>query len=868
MSGVDFDQIAEVISPEQFAQAIGARPSPTKGSFHCPSGAHENGDKKPGLSIRRTNGRTVVKCHCITCDLKGSPVQVASKLWGTSLRNAATRLAGAAGISTLATAGGGELGELIQTYEYVDEQGKHLFEVCRFAHPKRFLQRVKQGSGWSWKLGDTRRVLYRLPELVAGVAAGRLIMIPEGEKDADELARRRFVATCNSGGAGKWRREHSESLRGARVVILPDNDQPGREHAQAVAQALDGIASEIRILEIPDLPPKGDVCDWFEAGGTTDELKALVRAVPVWEPSNAVAEPYEWPEHPHLPGPPEPEPFPLDALPPVLRALVDKVHLSLQVPVELPATLALAVLSASVGGKLVVEITGTGWTEPVILYTVVILPPASRKSPVFRIMVRPVEEWEKEQVKKAAPKILAAQDVVEVRAKELQNVKTAASKGTATLDEVETARDDLGKAEAKVPQDPRLLAGDITPEEVGRRLAAQGGRLAILEPEGGPLRGLERYGDGGAHLEEVKKAWSGETIRVDRVGRDPVFVEHPALTLGLTMQPGVLESLRNARAFREEGVLGRILFTIPPHGLGSRLTGPDVPHLPPEAEAAYSSVVRHLLSSPEKMSDDGTSAPHRLRLSHEALDVLYGYQAEIELELADGARFSGIRDWAGKIVGQSIRIAALLELTLHAENGEELWGAPISKWAMESGVRLARMFSSHALVVFGEMEMDDRLLMASRVLRKIREAPITLADLWRSMRNTKDLESVDDLHNVVDDLQERWCVRQVQAPSRGGRRPSPEIELHPKLRPSSPDRHPLNALKANEKVDGETLVDKMDVYPGNEENSERLEREAIQAESSAGEPVADTPSEEGDTALPGLFHDLPDGNAPELEGEL
>ena len=79
---------------------------------------------------------------------------------------------------------------------------------------------------------------------------------------------------------------------------------------------------------------------------------------------------------------------------------MDKVHLSLQVPVELPATLALAVLSASVGGKLVVEVGGTGWSEPVVLYTVVILPPASRKSPTFGIMVRPLGSGRKSESRK------------------------------------------------------------------------------------------------------------------------------------------------------------------------------------------------------------------------------------------------------------------------------------------------------------------------------------------------------------------------------------------------------------------------------------------------------------------------------------
>ena len=284
MSAFDYDAIAETILPDQLGQAIGARPSRSAGSFHCSSPSHAHGDKVPSLSIWRDNGRTVAKCH--SCGLKGSPVQVAAEVWGVSLGDAAARLAAAVGINTLDTKPHGSgLGEIVTTSEYTDESGKHLFEVVRYAHPKTFRQRVRQGSGFSWKLGDARRVLYRLPEVVAGVAANRHVLVVEGEKDADELARQAFVATTCPGGAGKWKPEFSESLRGARVVILSDNDDPGREHGEAIAQALQGIASEVRVLELPDLPEKGDVSDWFEGGGTADDLKALVRAEPVWEPT-------------------------------------------------------------------------------------------------------------------------------------------------------------------------------------------------------------------------------------------------------------------------------------------------------------------------------------------------------------------------------------------------------------------------------------------------------------------------------------------------------------------------------------------------------------------------------------------------------
>ena len=172
---------------------------------------------------------------------------------------------------------------VLATYPYQDESGAVLYEVVRF-FPKDFRQRVRQGDGWLWRLKGVRRVLYRLPELLAGMEGGRWVLIVEGEKDADELARNGFVATTCSGGAGRWLDEYSKIMDGARVCILPDNDEQGRTHAQDVAQSLHGVAAEVRVLELPDLPQKGDVSDYLDAGGTTDELKVLVRTAPVWHP--------------------------------------------------------------------------------------------------------------------------------------------------------------------------------------------------------------------------------------------------------------------------------------------------------------------------------------------------------------------------------------------------------------------------------------------------------------------------------------------------------------------------------------------------------------------------------------------------------
>ena len=167
-------------------------------------------------------------------------------------------------------------------YDYTDEQGELLYQAVR-KEPKDFRQRRPDGQGgWIWNLQEVRRVLYHLPELVTADPQ-RAVFVVEGEKDVETLRSFGFLATCNPGGAGKWRSEYSEILRGRRVAILPDNDASGLKHAYEVAKFLQGSAGQIRVIQLPDLPSKGDVTDWFANGGSADELKMIFKGTAPWD---------------------------------------------------------------------------------------------------------------------------------------------------------------------------------------------------------------------------------------------------------------------------------------------------------------------------------------------------------------------------------------------------------------------------------------------------------------------------------------------------------------------------------------------------------------------------------------------------------
>lgn len=169
-------------------------------------------------------------------------------------------------------------------YPYHDAEGRKQFEVVRL-DPKDFRQRRSETE---WGVKGCPVLPYRLPEMLEAMANERPILVVEGEKDADRLARLGITATCNAGGAGKWRAEHAEFLKGADVVIVPDNDEPGREHGQGVARSLKGIARRIRVLDLPNLPRKGDVSDWLDGGGRVEALHVLIEASTDWHPTSTL----------------------------------------------------------------------------------------------------------------------------------------------------------------------------------------------------------------------------------------------------------------------------------------------------------------------------------------------------------------------------------------------------------------------------------------------------------------------------------------------------------------------------------------------------------------------------------------------------
>jgi 5S rRNA maturation endonuclease (ribonuclease M5) len=249
----------------------GLRSQKTASGFQAQCPAHD--DQRESLSIGEgTDARVLLKCHA-GCEVKAIVAALDLSLADLFENSVQTR------------------GEVDSIYRYEDREGHDLFRVVRY-RPKDFrVGRASASGDFEWGLGGVTPVLYHLPDILEAGKADERIFIVEGEKDVDSLFAVGLKATTNFGGAGKWRPSYSESLRNARVAIIPDNDETGRTHAQTVAAALTGVASEVKVVELAGLPVKSDVSDWLAADHTVDELNALVESTPLWTANSVGTEP-------------------------------------------------------------------------------------------------------------------------------------------------------------------------------------------------------------------------------------------------------------------------------------------------------------------------------------------------------------------------------------------------------------------------------------------------------------------------------------------------------------------------------------------------------------------------------------------------
>lgn len=476
-------------------------------------------------------------------------------------------------------------------------------------------------------------------------------------------------------------------------------------------------------------------------------------------------------------------PFPLHALPPILAEWSHAEAEATQTPVDLSALLALATIAVACQRKFGLEIK-PGYTEPLNIYLLIALDPGSRKSAVFRDVMKPIYEYEQRVALTLKDKITASQNEYLIVKRRVKLAQEEAAK--ASPEELAEKRNIANEFAVQLSNmrplaAPRYVVDDATTEKLVSLLCEHDERIAMLSADSDIFLVMAgRYSaKGEPNFGIYLKAHIGDSHRVDRVHGPSASLEQPALTLALTVQLSVLQDLTKTPQFAGRGLLARFWYALPISRIGNRRvkTAPVSPFLKDQFEH----VVTRLLDVPPDRDERHKTLTRYLQFAPDTLEVFEYYASTIEPKLSKYGELNDITSWASKVVGSVARLTGLLHLAEH-HNDLEPWRTPIEPDTLYRAIEIGDYLTAHAQAAHGYMKADSHIESAKYVLDwilKLGNATISKRDLYRRVRGK--LQKMSDLELPLNLLIQHGYVRERQQKSQGGRLPSPLIELHPDL---------------------------------------------------------------------------------------
>jgi Protein of unknown function (DUF3987) len=697
---------------------------------------------------------------------------------------------------------------IVETYDYCDENGTLVFQVVRF-EPKDFRQRQPDGGGgWIWNVRDARRVLYRLPELLKAVAAGETIYIPEGEKDVHNLRALEVVATTNPGGIKKWRDDYSEFLRGADVVVLPDNHAEGREHGEQVAASLRGAAKRVRVLDIGKhwaaCPEKGDISDWIAAGGTADQLKAITDALP--ECSGRADNPSSHPQW----GTPKELPsklakvddFSLEFLPPSLAPWVGDISDRLQCPPDYVAVTALVALGALIGRRVGIKPQQkTDWLEVPNVWGGFIGKPGMLKSPAMMEALKPLHHLESEAAKAHAAALVDYQAALaefklhkSVKESVLKDaLKKKVADKVVSLGEVSSIKTMIKEAQNEDPlglgagpKEPKLVryrTNDSSYEAIGALLVSNPAGLLVERDElVSLLKHLDREEQCVARAFYLS-GWSGtQPYTFDRIGRGHLHVEAVCIgVLGNTQPAKIAEYVRRANADGAggDGFIQRF----------GALVWPDEPVDWENVDEYPDSEKRDLvwgiferiskLSEADALKSGAMKGPYDkipfFRFDEEAAAEFLAWRSGLEVRLRSDSLSPALE---GHLAKYRKLVPALALIDHLAEGGN----GGVGKEALLRALAMAEYLETHARRIYGATDTID-IIAAEAILAHIRRGALkdgfTARDVHQS--GWSKLTDREHVQRGLDLLVELDHLAAVTEKSNYGGRPKVSYRINPAI---------------------------------------------------------------------------------------
>lgn len=646
--------------------------------------------------------------------------------------------------------------------------------------------------------------LYNQNVLNSKFTDDEVVYIVEGEKDVDTLTQLDLKAVCSPHGGssgrleGKWQDEYNDLFNGKNVVIIPDNDEVGKAFSDLIARKLIGYAKSIKVINLidewEDLPPKGDITDAFQltkAGLGTDKkgiflmkLYGITIGTNDFDPKSPEIKPPKpdnsknnWEEPISFDDVDIPV-FPVEAMPKNIQTYLKALAENIQVPIDIVCCNTLGILSLCIQKKYFIEIK-PGWREQINLYILNIAAPSERKSPALSAQLKVLNEYEfnynncfKLEIARSKSEFLL---LTKKREDLINNIAKNKSKDI-EKDQQELALIDEEIALFKPKKELKLFHDNITPEKLGIVLADEDGCSAIVSSEGGIFDMLA--GNMFKKNEDIDiflKAFSGDDYRVDRVSRDSIIIRNPTLTMLLSVQPNVIENMMSNSKFLGRGLTARFLYSFPKTLVGTR---PFFTKPIPESEIRkFETMIKDLL-------DNNTATENRERitisLSPEALTLFAEFYSFVETSLK--SNYADINNWAGKIVGTTARIAAILlcadATVLYKDKSKYIVDAD----TMSRAITIGKYFIDHSLIVHTVLA-DAFTNLCKYVVERIKIKHLEIFTCRDLKRACKRIKKTEECFEVINNLIELGYIKELpeEQNKNVGRPTSPKYIANPSL---------------------------------------------------------------------------------------
>lgn len=745
-----------MISIDEFLQRLERVTKSAKGwKARCP--AHK--DRNPSLSVSEgDDGRILLKCFA------GCSADAVVRVLGLSMRDLMPEGKGAsrpakqkpkrtyasgAEAEAAAVRSCGKGAMIAASWDYFDKHGAFVLRVLRVKIPddKTFRPIHQLGSG-RWALGDPegQLPLYRLND----IRPDGVVLVAEGEKCADELVRLSYCATTASHGAGSaWKTDWSP-LAGREVVILPDNDEPGRGHAENVAKLLSALTppASVRVVELPDVGESEDIVDFVRLRVLQEksdeairtEIEALIASAEPWGPgatggsSNAV---------------PDFEPFPLHCLPVRLQRIIRSASKGIGCD---PSAIALPIFSvtgAAIGNTARIQIK-EGWLEPGMLWTFLVAPSGQHKTPVFRFVVAPVENLERE-ARKAYVEAKAQFDTeMQVYERDLKDWKNKGEKSEPPTAPVAPIAD-------------RYVCQNVTLEALLPVLEKQRRSILLTAEELGTwLASFNQYRSGkGSDESYWLSMYGGTSITVDRrMDKGSMYIESPFVCVTGGVQPKILRTLLSEKSF-DSGLAARLLFVMPrPQRRRFTLDG-----VPSETPRDYASIILSMYEENLVTGEYDELLPVVYRLSPEAI-VRFGAHCDAlgEEQLFLEENLSAA--WS-KIEGATARIALILHV-LEAACEQRRPGPLVGEGTMRRAIAIGEWCGREVKRVYAVLREDESATKLRQAVERIHAlgGSVRVRDWQRCRSRCTAHEAREELDQLVKAGLAHW-ERDVTKPTGG-----------------------------------------------------------------------------------------------------